>query len=273
MKSTVVLVLFLISFVLYVKAAIDYQTTPGQTTVTTSSITLKITGGSNVPKFSFGVKQANSTTGSSDDYSVMFQKVYQVDSSGKKIGPTNVALPSYGWTFRDFNQGSGNNTLSFTLESTTIPKGNPYLGVVVHLTDTATNFKFDVGISNVTWNAAASKLYFCFNFQQKGSNATLGTSQSNRVTFGGAYFSITPTATVPDANNKQVNATLLGDADTDASSYCIAYDNWNSTLRLVQDPTVGLTSPGTSPGSAAGTITFTITSIVFIISLVLMVLL
>ncbi|KAL9653445.1 hypothetical protein ABK040_002080 [Willaertia magna] len=257
------LMLLIGMFVYYAQAAVQYTTNGGKTTVVSNGITLVITGNSNVPKFSYGIKQnANTLNETNDEYNVMFQKAYQVDASGKKLGQSSYSLPAYGWSFKDFKQGASNSSLDFTLESTTVQKDGPSFKFNVHLSDNISNFKFDVTISNVTWNSAAAKLYLCFKLQQKGGDASVGSSNSSQVTFGSnGYFSVEPYAVVPEDNNRQVNVTLVNDSEGESSMTCISYDKWGSQ-RLFHDPTLGVKVASTS---GASQLVMTFSSILFVI--------
>ncbi|KAL9658312.1 hypothetical protein ABK040_015632 [Willaertia magna] len=267
-KAILLCVILSLLFLSFSSATVEYSTNGGKTTVVSNGITLVITGNSNVPKFSFGIKQnANTINAPNDEYNVMFQKAYQVDATGKKLGPQSYSLPSYGWAFSNFVQGASNNSLDFVLASTNVPKDSPTFSFNVHLSDTVgANFKFDVSISNVQWASSATKLYLCFKLQQKGSDASVGAvTNGNQIKFGSnGFMSIKTTATIPDANNKVVNVELVSDADSEGSMSCISYDAWNTTQKLFHDPTLGV--------SGASTVAFTLSALFVIISSILILL-
>jgi len=243
--------------------------TPGRRVITTNSLIITITGGGNVPMFTY--QQVNSTT----QYKVMFQQAYQVQniSNFSEVPDSTISLPSYqSWVFSDVvtlnaNQTNESVQMNITSTSTSTRTNLPTFQFRIYINVTSYALKFDtvIGQMSTVWQSSANGFAVCYKLQDQGSFGNdsdvspVNLVQDRKLGFGpNGYISITPTAI--DDTNKIINAFLKTSSDGLA---CVVYERFNNTL--VHDPEVGVTGSTSSNNAASVSIT---TLLIFCISII-----
>jgi hypothetical protein len=221
-----------------------------------SQYTVQLSGNGKVPKFSFYLN-ANA----SDAWNVQFQQLFEAQISGKsykKIGPSNVALPSLNWNISEST--SDKEKISFTMKGTPKKKGTfESISFVNHLNLSDTNndtkpsdlpaLKFDVLINDYKWtnNTNETVLVLAFSFQGSGGDLDVN-KDGDTVTLDGAYFYINTTAisytkTSSSMWSSTLNAKMVipssSESGSDSSSGMIwlVYDKFSGSL--MHDPELG----------------------------------
>ena len=234
--------------------------------VSTGNLVVKVTGGSNVPMYTFWNVNNNATK-----YKVQFSQVFEAidnPNSGTngsydlgtdtKVAGAPVSLSALSWTFSNVsNDNNGNVNFNLTSSDGTFQFRN-------HLTANNLNsMKFDVLINNYQFKSNESMLVLAFKVLVNSNSTDRAPStqkdNSSSVGFSNGYFQ---SAGQANAGNHTVQTGLSTGSDNGAMIY-LAYQNFNGT-NLVHDPTLGVqasasnptdTSSGTGPAlaSASGT--------------------
>lgn len=236
----------------------------GNVTIENENIVVNITGGGNVPKFSFN--QPNST----DTYRIQFHKMFEVvdtnannvfDSSDETVVPQSVqALASWSWDFSDVQEVDGESTFNITSQGAKSPtKGNFEVIFVNHLGDNASSFKFDVIVNDYEFTSEDENAMLVLAFSLTTPDGDDEPEQENNsVEFGDAYMEVEETASSGDSS---IGVGLTTPSNGSSIAY-IAYENFNGSF--VHDPEVGFTEYTSSENSANFGFTF-ITISVFVI--------
>jgi len=243
-----------------------------------SQYTVDLTGNGNVPKYTFYLN-----SNSSNKWNVQFQQLFEAqlaDNSYKKIGPSNVALPSLNWEISEST--SDKEKITFTMKGTPKNKGSfQSISFVNHLNLTNMSnqtkptdlpaLKFDVLISDYKWtsNTNDTVLILAFKFQQGGSSDMEINKNGDTVTLNGAYFFINTTALAlvhSPASSTPLDVKMVlpsaSEEGSDSSSGMIwlVYDHFTGSLE--HDPELGF---GEGPDADTGLPGWAIALIVIII--------
>ncbi|MHA2501803.1 MAG: hypothetical protein ACXAE3_02855 [Candidatus Kariarchaeaceae archaeon] len=223
----------------------------GNVTVATDELTVKITGGGNVPMYQFWDTEDDSTK-----YKLQFSAVFEAEDNeengtlgvydlgeDKKVGPTNIALASLSWEFSDFENDT-DGSIHFNLTSTATNDGMT-IQFNNHLYAGEENsMKFDVVINNYTFDSVDTILVFAFKLLvQNGDEDVDGESEQDgdTVSFGDGFFQSEETAV---SDGKVVNVGLSTGSDEGSKIY-LAYGQFSGDL--VHDPTVGVQASAVIP--------------------------
>jgi hypothetical protein len=264
-SPTALLTLLLLVIFAYSKDIQVDPSTPGRRVITTNSLIITITGGGNVPMFTY--QQVNSTT----QYKVMFQQAYQVQniSNFSEVPDSTISLPSYqSWSFSDvvtLNANQTNESVQMNITSTGANIPTFQFRIYINVTSYALKFDTVIGQMSTVWQSSANGFAVCYKLQDQGSYGNdsdvnlVNLVQDRKVGFGpNGYMSITPTAI--DDTNKIINAFLKTSSDGLA---CVVYERFNNTL--VHDPELGVTGSTSSNNAASVSIT---TLLIFCISII-----
>lgn len=241
MRTTAIVIALVVAFVCAKRIDTDTSDS-GRRVITTSTLSVEITGGGNVPKFTY------SNRNDSTRYRVQFQQGYQVqnvssDFYDRKLPASTISLPSYSWVFSNVvttNADTADETASFNITSAT--GQTPSFQFRVHINATSRAIKFDTVVENMRqeWKNNAGGLALCYKLQTQGRDgkdrdeAPEAPERERKVGFGTrAYMSIEPTAT--DNLNKTISATLRRSNDNMA---CVLYGKFDNGL--VHDPELGV---------------------------------
>jgi hypothetical protein len=225
-----------------------------------SQYTVQLTGNGNVPKFTFYLN-----SNASNVWNVQFQQLFEAQIAKgiyKKIGPSNVALPSLDWAISEST--SDKEKITFTMKGTPKKKGSfESISFVNHLNLSDTNndtkpedlpaLKFDVLINDYKWtdNTNETVLILAFKFQGRGGNGDLDVNKdADTVTLDGAYFYINTTAvsftkTSSSMSSSTLNVKMIlptssesGNSSSSSSGMIwLVYDKFTGSL--VHDPELG----------------------------------
>eukprot|EP01080_Neovahlkampfia_damariscottae_P011297 gene11297-4108_t len=213
---------------LYEKEAKGHTITSNGTT-----ISVKLNG---VP--SFTVSYENGAK-----YSAEFKKIYQIESLenyNKKVGGSNVALPSLKWEFTE--PEILGNTITFNLTAP-FKKSDATLTFRIKFNSAFKSMKFDTIIENFdsTWKSKGNYLVFGYKLsieQNSTSDNKEFVKRSNQVKFGDAVFEVKPTT----ESNQNVTIDLTeDDTDSSKSAVVVVYEKFSGTL--IHDPTITIETP------------------------------
>jgi hypothetical protein len=276
-RSSTLLLLVVFSLFLLWSTTIEASESFGN-----SYFSIEVTGGGKVPKYTFYLK-SNSTT----QYNVQFQQLFEADvekDKYKKVGPSNVALPSLDWIVH--NETSKDN-ITFTMKGT--PKSSKKatfdsISFVNHINLKDSNetevpvCKFDVEIANYKWVSTSNdtNLVLVFKLMATGNKTEL-VAKDDTVRFGGAYFYIADTAQVSGdkkGEEKDVKVQLLlgGNADSNSTDdnngmIWLIYGHFEGNL--VHDPEIGFGSGPASGGLAGWAIALIVILVIVIVGAII----
>ncbi len=217
------------------------------------NIALEITGGQNVPKFSFWKPGDENTI-----YRVQFHNMFEIiddnnnnqfDSDTEQTVPqSQQALASWNWIFTDVVENDDETTFNITGDGSFAPvMGTFDLIFVNHLGANASEFKFDVIVDNYEFVSGSDNAMLVLAFSlTTANNAETAEDQGNSIQFGDAFLDVEETATT-DAGNINVGLTLPGN---DSKIAYIAYEKFDGGF--VHDPTLGIGESDGIPFSTIG---------------------
>ncbi len=232
----------------------------GKVTLVTDSISVEITGGSNIPAFFYwNINDPNTT------YRVSFDSMFEMldqNSNGeydlgtdKMVPATTIALASYDWEFSDINDD--NTTIHFNITSIGAhgAQTGPTIQFRIHLTSSDANeLKFDIVIDNYEFSDANAYLVLSFKVtvseRNKEQNQEMHRSQNKNETrygYGNGYFGANETAT---ANNSTVGVGLSSGNDSGSSKIYIAYEHFDG--KMIHDPVIGVSTTSSSSDQNIG---------------------
>ncbi|MCF2140639.1 MAG: hypothetical protein K9W44_11350 [Candidatus Lokiarchaeota archaeon] len=234
-------------------------------------IALKITGGQNVPQYSFWAVNNNDTK-----YQVKFNRLFEVvdendngvyDKGTDSMVPrSNEALPSFTWDFSDIVDENG--IIKFNITSV---NGEFMIQFRNYLDSNKAELKFDIIIDNYSFVNDEPNVLLVLGFHLMGDKEPVVLAQ-NTVKFGSdGYFGSAPSATIvnssssnstsnipettiPNAantldDNSTSEETTIGvkmsEADEEGNPMAfLAFEHFNG--RLEYDPTIGLADDSTN---------------------------
>lgn len=233
----------------------------GVTTFENADFLVQITGNSNVPKYTFSSK----TGPDKNTYKVMFQKLFE-STGGKKIGNSNIALPSLTWVMKDVSPGPNNETV-FWINGTDL-KGSAFKTLAFRNVLLGQTVKFDVIIEGYKYTSAQAD---ALNLSWKLSNSTGSDGRALQVEdapsvvnntaicYYGASgtnssevcFAIVDTATATDAEGakKDVAVKVLVDSE-EGGGVTIQYARFEGDL--MHDPQFGFGLRGVDKARKGG---------------------
>jgi hypothetical protein len=211
-------------------------------------IALKITGGQNIPTFSFWALGQNESA-----YTVKFNKLFEiVDKDGDGLYtpkndsqvPASVqSLPSLSWNFSKIEKDA-NNVTNFNITS----QGAAFTITFINHIGNNASLKFDVKIEKYTFISTDQNAKLVLGFHLVSAkngepSKTKGnsTGEKDRVEIDGAYMESESNGT---ASGKNINAGLSNGKEGKNNYVYLAFEKFNGTL--FHDPTIGL-----MPGSGA----------------------
>lgn len=208
-------------------------------TVDTGQITIKVTGGGNVPIYTFW-----ETVNDDTEYRVQFTKIFEVfddnsdgvyDQDTDRIVPgPPYALAALSWDFSEVTSDEDGSHFNISSSDGLFTFAN-------HVGNDATSLKFDVIISeDFTFQSTESLLVLGFSLKniENAGDETIEQVESS-VAFDDAFFNIEETA---QDENGDINVGLSTGSEEGGSLAYIAYEQF--TGQMVHDPTVGIDEDG-----------------------------
>jgi len=220
--------------------------------VSTDNLVVQVTGGGNVPMYTFWNVNDNTTK-----YKVQFSQAFEAQDSttngtagafdhgiDSQVPGSTLALSKLSWGFSNVtNDNNGNVNFNLTSSDGTFQFRN-------HLTaNNQDSMKFDVLINNYQFKSSDSMLVLAFKVLVQGNSgdSSPDTNQNgNSVAFNNGFFQSADTASAGSAN---IN---VGLTTGNGAMIYLAYQNFNGS-NLVHDPTVGVQASASNPTSSDGT--------------------
>lgn len=237
------------------KTTSDVQGGDKNISVTTDAIGVNVTGGQNVPKFTFW-----SLNETDNIYHVQFSKIFEVvDENGNgvfdhqnetPVAQSNQALSPFSWTFSELSTEGGVTSFNITSEG-----GAFMIQFRNHIDESAASLKFDVVVDGYTWVSDDNNAMFVLAFKLESHNQS-ATQEGESVAFGdNAYFESEDEAT---SGNETISVGLSHATEEDSPMVYLAYSKFDSSF--THDPTIGVlytsdltdTSDGVGDDSSAG---------------------
>ena len=222
------------------------RTLQGVSTFENDNMIVKVTGNFNVPKYTFQRK------GNATIYSVFFSKIFE-SKAGKKVGKSQISLPSLKWAFKDV---STSNETRFWINAT----DGPFDVLALYNKIINDTIKFDVILDGYQFEVAdadAFNLVWKMSSKQgEGGNETEdsvpATKNETHLCWSGndVCFSIvgTAAATAGTAEPVDVPVDITFSEDNDSKGIMISYGRFVGNL--FHDPSFGFTS--TKPKASKG---------------------
>jgi hypothetical protein len=219
----------------------------------TGKIQINITGGQNVPKFSI-----NPSNDTGNKYNIFFSQVFEVidtnengryDPGNDTMVPASMnALAAFSWQFSEIDE-SQDGAVQFNITSTggTGPFGSFSIQFRIYISDDASEFKFDVVMSDYDFRSDSEDVLLVLAFMITGANEDDDLDTENEgedtVKFGDAYFE---TETTAESGNSTINVGIShGEGEGNPFVY-LAYERFDGSFD--HDPTVGVQSSAIGPG-------------------------
>ncbi|MDH5404735.1 MAG: hypothetical protein OEY49_19690 [Candidatus Heimdallarchaeota archaeon] len=208
-------------------------------TVETNNIVMSVTGGGNVPFYTFWKLGNNDSV-----YRVQFTQIFEVnDNNDNGIydinGDTRVAgipysLSSLTWEFSEIVSDDNGNHFNIT-------SSNGIFTFANHIGEDANSLKFDVIInSTFQFNSSDSLLVLAFSLKQLNRQGNENINETgNSIGFDDAFFEIEDTA---EDDNGVINVGLsyASESGLGGQAY-ISYEQFSG--QLIHDPTIGILTP------------------------------
>ena len=202
-------------------------------------LSLTVTGDGNVPKFTWGLLQSGET------YNVMFQQLFEIDSSGDRVPQSTSSLPSWDWTFCTPLSFSNESYSQIVLDFFGTSQGaGMYISALIVNASSTDSFEWSLTIDD--YQLLGSNNFVLFSkYQNRHGQSDVSINNNGELVNGHSFIDTSANATFNGAINVPVSTDNNGDS---SKGYYIVFDliaagiTPTDNFHLFLDPTFGANS-------------------------------
>src|SRR3989338_7975241 len=180
-------------------------------------LSLTVTGNGNVPKFTWGLLQSDET------YHVMFQQLFETDSSGNRI-PTSIhSLPSWTWTFCEPFVFSNESDSTIHLDFFGLSKKDSagmYIAVRIVNSSSTDSFKWSLNIDDYLLHPDSNLVLFA-KYQDQNGQSSVSSDDDSELSNGHSFIRTDSEAIFNDNISIPIDVSNDGESD---KGYYITFD-------------------------------------------------